>query len=89
MQPAARPQVYPERMAVLPPPVFQTLVSTLQFGVGATGDDEVTQASARLLGTPGRCLVVWSSLMEAVAASWAGGKRRSIFLRPACWSGAR
>lgn len=40
-----RPQVYPERMAVLPPNVFQTLVSTLQFGVGATGDDEVTQAS--------------------------------------------
>lgn len=37
-------QVYPERMAVLPPAVFQTLVSTLQFGVGATGDDEVTQA---------------------------------------------
>ena len=32
-------------MAVLPPNVFQTLVSTLQFGVGATGDDEVTQAS--------------------------------------------
>ncbi|PRW50955.1 exportin-4 isoform X1 [Chlorella sorokiniana] len=37
-------EVYPERMAVLPPSVFQTLVSTLQFGVGATGDDEVTQA---------------------------------------------
>lgn len=46
--PPSRPQVYPERMAVLPPPVFQTLVSTLQFGVGATGDDEVTQASERL-----------------------------------------
>lgn len=38
-----RTQVYPERMAVLPGGVFQTLMSTLQFGVGATGDDEVTQ----------------------------------------------
>ncbi|KAL4443390.1 hypothetical protein ABPG75_011127 [Micractinium tetrahymenae] len=37
-------EVYPERMAALPPRVFQTLLSTLQFGVGATGDDEVTQA---------------------------------------------
>ncbi len=52
-------QVYPERMAVLPPNVFQTLVSTLQFGVGATGDDEVTQArqGMRLLmaGWPANC----------------------------------
>ena len=37
------PQAYPERMAQLPPRVFQTLLSTLQFGVGATGDEEVTQ----------------------------------------------
>ncbi|KAI7838545.1 hypothetical protein COHA_007688 [Chlorella ohadii] len=42
-------EVYPERMAVLPPNVFQTLVSTLQFGVGATGDDEaVFEAAAAL-----------------------------------------
>ena len=42
--PTARLQVYPERMAALPPRVFQTLLSTLQFGVGATtGDEEVTQ----------------------------------------------
>ncbi|PSC75864.1 Armadillo-type fold [Micractinium conductrix] len=37
-------EAYPERMAQLPPRVFQTLLSTLQFGVGATGDEEVTQA---------------------------------------------
>lgn len=37
-------QVYPERMAALPPCTFQTLLSTLQFGVGATGDEEVTQS---------------------------------------------
>lgn len=35
-------------MAALPPRVFQTLLSTLQFGVGATGDDEVTQVRAPL-----------------------------------------
>lgn len=40
----ALPQVYPERMAALPPRVFHTLLSTLRFGAGATGDDEVTQA---------------------------------------------
>eukprot|EP00887_Chlorella_sp_A99_P000308 scaffold13.g308.t1 len=37
-------EVYTERMAALPPPVFQRLLSTLRFGVGMTGDDEVTQA---------------------------------------------
>ncbi len=41
-------QVYPERMAALPPRVFQTLASTLQYGVGtATGDEEVTQVLTR------------------------------------------
>jgi hypothetical protein len=31
-------------MAALPAASFQTLLSTLRFGVGATGDEEVTQA---------------------------------------------
>lgn len=48
--PSPRPQVYPERMAALPPRAFQTLLSTLGFGVGATGDEEVTQVRGPLHG---------------------------------------
>jgi hypothetical protein len=39
------PQVYPERLASLPPPSFASLLSTLRFGVATpTGDEQVTQA---------------------------------------------
>lgn len=46
--PGACPQVYTERVAALPPRMFQTLLSTLRFGVGTTGDEEVTQVTTLL-----------------------------------------
>lgn len=40
--------MYPERLAALPGPLFGALANTLRYGVGVSGDPEITQARGPL-----------------------------------------
>lgn len=46
--PYPSPQVYPERLAALPGPLFGALANMLRYGVGVSGDPEITQVRGAL-----------------------------------------
>ena len=56
--------MYPERVATLPPQLFQVLLGTLRFGIGLSGDAEITQVTKRATKHHAGCMVVCGSIVE-------------------------